>query len=741
MLSDPNLNYNLLKHLVNHGDLNSDYLDSNPLDNFVDEPLDSIYPDLDKVGLLADEFDKNSTYSEDEGIEDYKKGGYHPVFIGEILNGRYVILQKLGWGHFSTVWLARDVKYGTYVAIKVQKSASHYLEAAFDEVEILQKAVKHAHDPRWIKDLHEIYGPDKTEFGVDDCHVVQLLNAFIYQGPYGRHFCMVFEVLGVNLLEIIKRYDYKGIPLPICRRMARQILIGLHYLHKYCGIIHTDLKPENVLVCLGQKELKEIFDSGQLNNSKRMQARLRAVRRKIRELHNEAPDEEELAISENGFNFNTDFEEDLSPSPSRNFAFEEDNGQPGEHNGALFANILKMAKNPSSELVFKKDSEDQNELEDEMSEHTLEKNALILTEEDLQKELDRIIAEKNITNKKDKKNLRKKLKRRLKRNKQKPDHEIATESTSTVKKATVPPESLRIDIFKKEISAAAQAPASRHPQFHRSGLTEDFKIKIADLGNGCWVHHHFQPEIQTRQYRSPEVILGVNYSESADVWSFACMLFEMLTGEFLFDPKKDPSFSKSTDHLALMMELLNKFPRNFSTVGTNSKKYVDVTGALRKVPKLNFMSLKELAMKKYKMLEHEAQVLQDFLMPALRIFPASRPSAWEVLSSPWLRMTTTEIFENPDRTEEPPEFPPETRFSTAEFERVVNEEDFDADKSHASMSDNEDTAEVEPSVDFYDKECKYFDRSFKNVYVGYADGIDLNAMDNTANWQFDQKWH
>jgi serine/threonine-protein kinase SRPK3 len=32
-----------------------------------------------------------------------------------------------------------------------------------------------------------------------------------WKGPYGDHFCMVFEILGVNLLELIKRYDYKGV--------------------------------------------------------------------------------------------------------------------------------------------------------------------------------------------------------------------------------------------------------------------------------------------------------------------------------------------------------------------------------------------------------------------------------------------------------------------------------------------------------------------------------------------------
>lgn len=46
---------------------------------------------------------------DEEDLEDYRPGGYHPVHIGdEFKDGRYVIVRKLGWGHFSTVWLARD---------------------------------------------------------------------------------------------------------------------------------------------------------------------------------------------------------------------------------------------------------------------------------------------------------------------------------------------------------------------------------------------------------------------------------------------------------------------------------------------------------------------------------------------------------------------------------------------------------------------------------------------------------
>lgn len=49
-------------------------------------------------------------------------------------------------------------------------------------------------------------------------------------------------------------------------------------------------------------------------------------------------------------------------------------------------------------------------------------------------------------------------------------------------------------------------------------------VKIADLGNACWVGHHFTNDIQTRQYRSPEVLLGAKWGASTDVWSMACMV-------------------------------------------------------------------------------------------------------------------------------------------------------------------------------------------------------------------------
>lgn len=57
-------------------------------------------------------------------------------------NSRYTVLRKLGWGHFSTVWLCHDMETGSHVALKVQKSASHYTDAALDEIDILKTAAK-----------------------------------------------------------------------------------------------------------------------------------------------------------------------------------------------------------------------------------------------------------------------------------------------------------------------------------------------------------------------------------------------------------------------------------------------------------------------------------------------------------------------------------------------------------------------------------------------------------------------
>jgi serine/threonine-protein kinase SRPK3 len=206
---------------------------------------DSQAEDRDRASGSEDDYSDDG----DEGTEGYKEGGYHPVHVGDIFNFRYVVLQKLGWGHFSTVWMcldrARVDGSPQYVAMKVQKSAPHYREAAFDEIELLN-CVKKASFCKEYKAEQYAHGGDRNS----ETHknVVVLLDHFEHTGPNGRHVCMVFEMLGENLLSVIKKYDYKGIPLDIVKRYTFQICQGLDFLHRHASIIHTDLKPENLLI-------------------------------------------------------------------------------------------------------------------------------------------------------------------------------------------------------------------------------------------------------------------------------------------------------------------------------------------------------------------------------------------------------------------------------------------------------------------------------------------------------------
>ena len=65
-------------------------------------------------------------------------------------------------------------------------------------------------------------------------------------------------------------------------------------------------------------------------------------------------------------------------------------------------------------------------------------------------------------------------------------------------------------------------------EMEKSDGIDIISVKIADLGNACWVGHHFTNDIQTRQYRSPEVILGAKWGASTDVWSMASMVRQFL---------------------------------------------------------------------------------------------------------------------------------------------------------------------------------------------------------------------
>lgn len=75
------------------------------------------------------------------------------------------------------------------------------------------------------------------------------------------HICMVFDLLSINLYEMLKGNSFHGLPLDLIRRMSLQILNALLFLHKN-SIIHADLKPENILLKERNKSGVKVIDFG-----------------------------------------------------------------------------------------------------------------------------------------------------------------------------------------------------------------------------------------------------------------------------------------------------------------------------------------------------------------------------------------------------------------------------------------------------------------------------------------------
>lgn len=164
----------------------------------------------------------------------------------------------------------------------------------------------------------------------------------------------------------------------------------------------------------------------------------------------------------------------------------------------------------------------------------------------------------------------------------------------------------------------------------------DVEVKIADLGNACWVDKHFTEDIQTRQYRSLEVLLRAGYSTSADIWSTACMAFELATGDYLFEPHSGEDYSRDEDHLAHIIELLGEIPRRITLQGSHGKLFFNKKNELRHITGLKPWGLEAVLTEKYEWSQKDAKEFADFLKPMLEYDPDKRATAAECLKHPWL---------------------------------------------------------------------------------------------------------
>ncbi len=129
-----------------------------------------------------------------------------------------------------------------------------------------------------------------------------------------------------------------------------------------------------------------------------------------------------------------------------------------------------------------------------------------------------------------------------------------------------------------------------------------------------------------------------------------------------------------------------------------------------------------------------AKDFASFLEPMLHPDPLKRSSARDMLNHRWLSPVNEDVYYSGEETDAINEASSFGGVIQMNGVAPLNEEEFDADTSFISSELEDSSEEIKESEDFYPKEVRFFDKSFKQGYGAYSEGIDINELDNTNTW-------
>lgn len=601
-----------------------------------------LYENEDVAAYLSEaESDTEFNSHEEESGNEYKRNGYHPVMKGEqyysneLQQREYIILRKLGWGHFSTVWLAksrynenlskRDNKDSKtekidkseyYVAIKFVKSGVKYTTAAEDEISLMKALDLPCTYAKYLDDRQGAYlkrfEDAETEKptghpGYD--RVMKLLDVFYVEGPNGRHIGMVFEVLGENVLNFL--YRFKNLNKGNERNKSSSQQLGSAASSGPPPSIES--KSHEKLLESQSNRLPATWINA-TNNLKQYKGGLPLVivKQVVKQMflavdymhhcgiiHTDLKPENILLEIKNVHHIIRRLEK------QKVLKFYEKHGVPTR---------IKYPDYKINEKSSKKKGEKHhktNEIYSQFNQGTgFYRKSRIPTKSDMPVRAS------------------------------KPLSVWLTDSSSLIKKHD------SNDISEQRMNNNPDVDKNKE-QLNMKELANDdmyVSIKVADFGNATFAHHHFTNQIQTRQYRAPEIILQHRkWGASADIWSLGCIIFELITGDYLFDPRSGSSFTKDDDHLALIVELAGEFPPESFLENCKLRDnfmYKDDDGKyhMKKIPELKYWSLFDVLVEKYHFQKDDPDVylMADLISKCLIYNLDERYDSKALALHPWL---------------------------------------------------------------------------------------------------------
>ena len=634
-------------------------------------------------------------------------------------------------------WLAFDLKYGNYVAVKIIKIS--FDEILIDDIQIdfLKKMCKYNLSPEWIKRLKEYYKNDNyilSELNLEEhTNIIQLLNYFIFEGENSeeKFLCNIYEITGITLQNLLNKFLKKnknrggggGIPLPYVRIIAREILIGLDFIHSFGEVIHSNLNMDNILICLSKDELEtiqetgfifieedekdeEIFDEigdkfiNDLNNNTQQILRKneqRIIKRQEKQMEKMglSPKIKNKSRNKIDNNYNTNIDELY-----KNFNEQCDN------KGNTINDIIprpRIASVPKLNINNNKYDFNIDNYKNEIQTYIKEKRKMKNDEQ----------YKKNIF-----------IKNNFFYNSQSPFPKTGFEILKKLNKEYI---------------------------LNGPKIDFDIKLKIAEFNHIIKLNKKnkniFISSKQKEQYLSPEIIFGLDYDETIDIWALACIIFELATGDSLFKVKRDANFSLNENHILKFIEILGYIPKQIIMKMKNPKIYFDMLEKFNKFKTIKKASIKNILIEKYNFKSNEAQALHDFLTKMLEYFPDKRPSARNLLSHQWLNMPQNfDYFDNKENinkinlSEKIGERIKENYYKDLinNYQNENNCDEYaadDEDNSKGEIYSNDEFPSDEDSGD--DNPDKIIIPNYNNSFAEYGQFIDLTKSDK-KNPQFDE---
>ncbi|XP_055381936.1 dual specificity tyrosine-phosphorylation-regulated kinase 2 [Condylostylus longicornis] len=194
-----------------------------------------IYNEIWYYGQNANKINGKAGTTLNCGYDD--ENGNYKIVEHDHIAFRYEILEIIGKGSFGQVIRALDHKTNEHVAIKIIRNKKRFLNQAVVELNILDEL---------------------KEKDSDGQHNVIHMLDYTY---FRKHLCITFELMSLNLYELIKKNNYQGFSLSLIRRFCNSIVKCLRLLYKE-NIIHCDLKPENILLKQRGSSSIKVIDFG-----------------------------------------------------------------------------------------------------------------------------------------------------------------------------------------------------------------------------------------------------------------------------------------------------------------------------------------------------------------------------------------------------------------------------------------------------------------------------------------------